>query len=223
MNVSDALNSRISVRAFLDTPVPGELVKDILLTASRSPSGGNLQPWHVWALGGQELERFKALIAERIKISPMGEEPEYSIYPDELKEPYKTRRLKNGEDLYRAIGIQREDKSARLKQLANNFVFFGAPVGLFFAIDRQMGPGQRAELGMYMQSIMLLALEKGLSTCPQAAWALWHKTIGEFIGLPSHLMLVCGMAVGYKDSKHPINNLRTDRADLSEFVTMRGF
>lgn len=223
MNVSDALNSRTSVRAFLEKPVPGEVVKDILLGASRSPSGGNLQPWHVWALGGQELARFKALMAERIKISPMGEPPEYNIYPPELKEPYRSRRFKNGEDLYRTIGIPRADKAARLNQLAKNFIFFGAPVGLFFAIDRQMEPGQWADLGMYMQSIMLLALEKGLSTCPQEAWALWHKTVAEFIGLPSHLMLFCGMALGYMDREHPINRLRADRADPSEFMTIRGF
>lgn len=223
MNVSDALDSRTSVRAFLEKPVPGDVVKDILLGASRSPSGGNLQPWHVWALGGQELARFKALMAERIKINPMGEQPEYNIYPPELKEPYRSRRFRNGEDLYRTIGIPREDKAARLHQLAKNFIFFGAPVGLFFAIDRQMQPGQWADLGMYMQSIMLLALENGLSTCPQEAWALWHKTIAEFIGLPSHLMLFCGMALGYMDREHPINRLRADRADPSEFMTIRGF
>ncbi|MBR0859225.1 nitroreductase [Bradyrhizobium liaoningense] len=222
MNVSDALNSRTSVRAFLDFPVPEETVKEILLAASRSPSGGNLQPWHVWALSGQELARFKALMAERIKSNPMGEQSEYNIYPPELKEPYRTRRFKNGEDLYRTIGIPREDKAARLKQLAKNFSFFDAPVGLFFAIDRQMEPGQWADLGMYMQSIMLLAVEKGLSTCPQEAWALWHKTVAEFIGLPPHLMLFCGMALGYKDPQHPINTLRADRADLSEFATFKG-
>ncbi|MBR0724957.1 nitroreductase [Bradyrhizobium manausense] len=222
MKVSDALNSRTSVRAFLDAPVPAEIVKEILLAASRSPSGGNLQPWHVWALSGQELARFKALMAERVKSNPMGEQSEYNIYPPELKEPYRTRRFKNGEDLYRTIGIPREDKAARLKQLATNFTFFGAPVGLFFAIDRQMEPGQWADLGMYMQSIMLLAAEKGLSTCPQEAWALWHKTVGEFIGLPPHLMLFCGMALGYMDPEHPINSLRADRADLSEFATFQG-
>ncbi|MHC4047831.1 nitroreductase [Bradyrhizobium xenonodulans] len=223
MNVSDALNSRTSVRAFLDFPVPGEIVKEILLSAGRSPSGGNLQPWHVWVLGGQELSRFKALMAERIKDNPMGEQPEYNIYPPDLKEPYKTRRFKNGEDLYRTIAIPREHKAARLKQLAKNFSFFGAPVGLFFAIDRQMEPGQWADLGMYIQSVMLLAVEKGLSTCPQEAWALWHKTVAEFIGLPSHLMLFCGMALGYMDPAHPINSLRADRADLSEFTTFIGF
>lgn len=165
MKVSDALNSRMSVRAFLDKPVPGEIVKDILLAAGRSPSGGNLQPWHVWALAGQELERFKSLVAERMKINPMGEKAEYNIYPPELKEPYRTRRFKNGEDLYRTIEIPREDKAARLKQLAKNFGFFGAPVGLFFAIDRQMEPGQWADLGMYLQSVMA-GLRKGIGHLP---------------------------------------------------------
>lgn len=223
MKVSDALNSRRSVRAFLDKPVPEEVVKDILLSAGRSPSGGNLQPWHVWALGGQELARFKQLMIERMKTSATGQRSEYNIYPPELKEPYRSRRFKNGEDLYRTIGISREDKTARLNQFAKNFNFFGAPVGLFFAIDRQMEPGQWADLGTYMQSIMLLAVEKGLSTCSQEAWALWHKTVAEFIGMPSHLMLFCGMALGYMDGEHPINTLRTDRADASEFMTIRGF
>ncbi|WP_342723550.1 nitroreductase [Bradyrhizobium sp. B097] len=222
MKVSDALHSRTSVRAFSDKPVPGDVVREILLAASRAPSGGNLQPWHVWVIGGEELARFKALMAERVKTSPMGEQSEYNIYPPELKEPYRTRRVKNGEDLYRTIGIPREDKAARLNQLAKNFTFFGAPVGLFFAIDRQMEPGQWADLGMYMQSIMLLAVERGLSTCPQEAWALWHKTVSDFIGLPSHLMLFCGMALGYTDPQHPINSLRADRADLSEFTTFIG-
>jgi nitroreductase len=174
-------------------------------------------------LAGQELGRFKAIVANRIRNNPTAEEPEYNIYPPDLKEPYKSRRFKNGEDIYQALGIPREDKPRRLKQLAENFGFFGAPVGLFFAIDRQMGPGQWADLGMYMQSVMLLALEKGLCTCPQEAWARWHRTIAEFIALPPHLMIFCGMALGYRDTKHPINSVRTDRADLSEFASLRGF
>ncbi|MGB3864791.1 MAG: nitroreductase [Xanthobacteraceae bacterium] len=223
MKVSDALNERKSVRAFLNKPVPEALVRDILSAASRSPSGGNLQPWHVWALAGAELERFKALMSGRLGNNPAGEKPEYNIYPPDLKEPYRTRRFKNGEDLYRTVGIPREDKAARLKQFSRNFTFFGAPVGLFFAIDRQMQPGQWVDLGMYMQSVMLLATEKGLSTCPQEAWALWHRTVAEFIKLPPHLMLFCGMALGFADWEHPINTMRADRAEPSEFMTTVGF
>ncbi|QQO23541.1 nitroreductase family protein [Bradyrhizobium diazoefficiens] len=186
------------------------------------PSGGNPQPWHVWALGGHELAHFKALIAERIKINPMREQPEYNIYSPELKEPYRSRRFKNGRCLsYHRNSAPRQ--SCAFRPACKEFHLFGAPVGLFLAIDSQMEPGQWADLGMYMQSIMLLAWENGLSTCPQEAWALWHKTGAEFIGLPSHLMLFCGMALGYVDRERPINRLRADRADPSEFATIRRF
>jgi nitroreductase len=220
VKVSKALESRSAVRAYLDKPVPADLVQEILVAAARAPSGGNLQPWHVWALMGDHLRRFKATVAERSRANPMGEGTEYKIYPDNLAEPYRTRRFRNGEDLYRALGIPREDKAARLGQFAKNFDFFGAPVGLVFAIDRQMEPGQWADLGMYMQSVMLLAQEHGLSTCPQEAWALWHKTFREFVELPPNLMVFAGMALGYADTGHPINSWRSDRAPASEFLAI---
>jgi len=220
VNVSEALESRAAVRAYLDTPVPADLLQEILVAAARSPSGGNLQPWHVWALSGDHLRRFKEVVAERARANPMGEGTEYKIYPDTLAEPYRTRRFKNGEDLYRALEIPREDKARRLGQFAKNFEFFGAPVGLIFTIDRQMEPGQWADLGMYMQSVMLLAQERGLSTCPQESWALWHKTIQEFVQLPANLMVFAGMALGYADTSDPINLWRSDRAPASEFLTV---
>ncbi|KQW56376.1 nitroreductase [Variovorax sp. Root411] len=220
MKVSEALESRTAVRAYLEKPVPAELLEKILVTAARAPSGGNLQPWHVLALTGDSLHRFKAVVAERAKDKPMGEGTEYKIYPDTLGEPYRTRRFKNGEDLYRSLGIGREDKASRLGQFAKNFQFFGAPVGLIFAIDRNMEPGQWADLGMYMQSVMLLAQEHGLSTCPQEAWALWHKTVREFTNLPEELMVFAGMSMGFADSEHPINLWRSDRAPATEFLSI---
>jgi nitroreductase len=223
MKVSEALASRISARAFLDKPVPKELVLKILEGSARAPSGGNLQPWHVWVIAGEEMARFRALIAEKLKSHPAGEETEYQIYPPNLKDPYRSRRYKCGEDLYATINIGRDNKPARLMQLAKNYQFFGAPVGLFFAIDRDMQEGQWADLGMYMQSIMLLAREYGLHTCPQEAWARWHRTIREFLQMPPEVMLFSGMALGYMDEAHPINTLRTDRAPLEEYASLRGF
>ncbi len=222
MKVSDAINSRITTRAFLDKPVSGDVLRAILEAAKRAPSGGNLQPWHVWVLGGAEMVRFKAIIKEKLAVSPRGEGTEYQIYPPELKEPYKARRFKCGEDMYATINVSREDKFGRLLNFARNFEFFGAPAAFFFAIDRQMQQGQWADLGMFMQSIMLLAREHGLHTCPQEAWAIWHKTVGEFFSIPPELMLFCGMGIGTMDEAHPINALRTDRAPLAEFATFVG-
>ncbi|MBM0108852.1 nitroreductase [Steroidobacter sp. S1-65] len=223
MNVTRAVDSRISCRAFLDTPVPKQTLIAILESARRTPSGGNLQPWLVHALTGPTLAQFLALIRGKLSMLPTGEGTEYDIYPPELREPYRARRFKCGEDLYATIVLPRENKPARLQQFARNYEFFGAPVGLFFCIDRSMGQDQWADLGMFMQTVMLLAREHGLHTCAQEAWAIWHRTIADFLELPPNVMLFSGMALGYMDESAPINSLRTERATLGEFATLHGF
>jgi nitroreductase len=218
MNVTDAIRSRMSCRAFLDTPVPLDTLRDILEVARQAPSGGNLQPWQVHVLAGPRLREFVALIRSKLPTQPQGEGTEYAIYPPNLKEPYRSRRFTCGEDLYATIAIARGDKSARLAQFARNYEFFGAPAAMFFVIDRIMGADQWADVGMFMQSVMLLARERGLHTCPQEAWASWHRTVTEFLGVPAELMLFCGLAIGYRDESAPINRLRTDRAPVEEFA-----
>jgi nitroreductase len=218
MDVADAVRRRISTRAFRPDPVPGDLVRRLIESAARAPSGGNLQPWRVYALAGAPLAEFKALIA----TTPM-EEPEYDVYPPHLWEPFRTRRFVCGEDLYASIGIGREDRPARLRQLARNGDFFGAPVGLFFCLDRKVGPPQWSDVGMYMQTFMLLAVEQGLSTCAQEYWARYPRTVARFVGLPDDHMLFSGMALGYADESHPINQWRTRRDALELWCDMRGF
>lgn len=222
MKVSEALDSRFTCRAFKDTPVPRETIVQLLETAKRAPSGGNLQPWHVYVVGGDELKKFKKIIADKLPDNPFGEGTEYDIYPKSLKEPYKSRRYKVGEDMYASINVTREDKAGRLVQFAKNFQFFDAPVAMFFSIDRTMQEGQWSDLGMFIQSIMLLAREHGLDTCAQEAWAIWYKTVGEFVGIPDEQMLFCGLGIGYRDEDEPINTLRTERAPLEEFVSFKG-
>ncbi|HEX7776051.1 MAG TPA: nitroreductase [Parvibaculum sp.] len=223
MDVLEALKTRITCRAFLDKPVPEATLRAILEGAKWAPSGGNLQPWHVYALTGAKLAEFLAEIAEKQKTTPFGEGSEYPIYPKDLKDPYKARRFKCGEDMYATLGVPREDKTGRLMQFARNFRAFDAPVLLFFAIDRQMGIDQWADLGMFAQSVMLMARSHGLHTAAQEAWAIWPKTIAEFTGMPDELMLFCGMGLGYMDETAPVNKLRTERAALDEWVTLSGF
>ncbi|PWR17721.1 nitroreductase [Zavarzinia compransoris] len=222
MKVSEALDSRLSVRAFLPAPVPVATIRAILEGAKRSPSGGNLQPWHVHVVTGAALDEVKAIIKARLADSTAGEGTEYQIYPPNLTEPYRTRRFRVGEQLYEAIGIARDNKFGRLMQFARNFEFFGAPAALFFSIDRQMQPGQWADLGMFMQSVMLLAREHGLDTCAQEAWAIWHKTLGTHLKLPDTLMLFAGISLGYRDDGNPINHFRSERAPLEDFTTFLG-
>lgn len=218
MNVSEAVAARYSARAFLDRPVPEEVLHRIVDKARQAPSGGNLQPWHLWAVSGESLLSLEQRIAERARDLPRGEPPEFNVYPPDLHEPYRSRRYRCGEDLYAAIGIARDDRPARLAQFARNLQAFGAPVVLFFAIDRKMGINQWAHLGMFMQTVMLLAVEEGLATCPQESWSAFNETISEFLQLPEELMLYCGMALGYADTDHPINQWRTERAPLGNFA-----
>ena len=219
MNVSEAVDRRVSVRAYLDRPVAGELVRELLLAAQRAPSGGNLQPWRVHALTGAPLEGLKAKVAANLA----GETPEYDVYPPDLWDPFRTRRFQCGEDLYATIGIPREDKPARLQQLFKNTQLFGAPVGLFFSLDRKLGPPQWSDVGMYMQTLMLLATERGLATCAQEFWARYPKTVAEHLALPDDHMLFSGMALGWPDESAPINTLRTRRDPFEVWAEMRGF
>jgi nitroreductase len=219
MKVSEAVAERFSARAFLAEPVSSSQIRRILERARQAPSGGNLQPWHVYVVAGQKLHALFRQVSESAAAHPRGEPPEYNVYPPDLHEPYRSRRYKCGEDLYNALGIPREDKPARLFQFAKNLRGFGAPMVLFFTIDRAMGQNQWAHLGMFMQTIMLLAVEDGLHTCPQEAWSAFHSTVAAFIGMPDEQMFYCGMAIGHADLDHPVNQWRTERAPLEEIAT----
>ena len=219
MNVTEAVTKRISTRAFLDTPVGADDLRAILETARWSPSGGNVQPWHVYALSGASMTAFREVLQSDRTAKPAGDRPDFHMYPPELKEPYRSRRFKCGEDLYATIGIPREDKPARLNQMAKNLDFFGAPAALFFAIDKTMGQGQWAHLGMFMQTVALVAQEHGLASCMQEFWMTRHQMVRSFFAVPDELQFYCGIAIGYADTQHPINKLRTDRAAVEEFTT----
>jgi nitroreductase len=223
LSTTDAVRTRYSCRAFQDRPVDRAIVAGILDLARRSPSGGNLQPWHVDVLTGPPLAELKARVGATLTEHPRGEGTEFPIYPPNLGEPWRSRRFVVGEQLYAAIGIPREDRPARLRQFARNYDLFGAPVGLFFSIERGFGPPQWAHLGMFIQTVMLLAVERGLGACAQEAWAAVHRTVGAFLGLPEHRMLYCGMALGWPDEAAPINGWRSEREPLDVFASFRGF
>lgn len=217
MNIEQALQQRHSVRAFLPQSVSGDTVRKLLEQAAQSASGGNMQPWRVTAVGGQAL---KDLCVRAAQTEPV-QRPGLS-YPPGLWEPYRGRRFENGEDLYRAIGVGREDKAARLKQLATNGQMFGAPVGIFIAVEERMGYAQWVDLGIYLQAFMLLAVENGLATCAQGFWRLYNDMLIEQLALPGGYQIAFGIALGYEDSSAPINQWRASRAPGSEWLTLQG-
>ena len=214
MNVSDAVLNRSSIRAFIDQPVCNELIKKLLNHSARSPSGGNLQPWKIFVLNGDAMKNF--LTFQQNWTKP--EAPSYDIYPPNLKEPYRTSRYELGEQMYGLLGIGRENKDARISQIMENFRFFGAPCAFFCFVDRQMGPPQWSDLGMFLQTFMLLAKEAGLDTCAQEAWSIKHDSVSRFVQADDTDLLFCGMSIGYKDSQAPVNSLRSDRRPIKEWA-----
>jgi nitroreductase len=223
MDVFEAVASRYSCRAYLPTPVAQATVREILDCAARAPSGGNVQPWRVHVLAGRRLEELRAIVRSRLDELPRFDGAEYDIYPRDLKQPYESRRQLSGVMLYQSIGVTREDRAGRYRQYARNFLFYDAPVGMFFAIDRSMGPPQWSDLGGFIQTIMLLARARGLHACAQEAWTHLHKTLPSFLGLPPEYIIFCGMALGHADDKAAINSWRSPRAPLDDYASFDGF
>lgn len=221
MNVTQAVATRRSVRAFLDTPVPPEILREVVEQAARAPSGGNLQPWRLYVVAGEPLAAFKKIMERRLATGPTSDPGEYDIYPPDLWEPYRTERYVVGEEMYALLGTPRTDKPGRLRQFARNFQFFGAPAALFCYVDRGMGKPQWSDLGMYLQTLMLLLRERGLDSCAQECWSVYPRTVAAFLEPPEELMLFCGMAIGYADPDAPVNRLRTRRLPLDQFATFR--
>jgi nitroreductase len=215
MRVSEAVNQRRSIRAFLDKPVESQILEELLIKAARAPSGGNVQPWRVYVVNGPAMARFRDFRDSR--KSP--EAAAYEIYPQGLTEPYRSSRFKVGEDMYSLLGIPREDRGARIRRLMENYNFFGAPAAIFCFVDKQMGPPQWSDLGMFLQTFMLLATEAGLDTCAQEAWAARPDTVAEFVGAPPEQMLFCGVAIGFQDPAAPVNSLVSEREPLNGFAT----
>lgn len=218
--VDEAITSRRSIRAFLPTPVAREDIEAILDVAARAPSGSNTQPWKVYVLTGATREKLSAEVLRAHNDPAIGRQhvEEYHYYPREWMSPYVERRRKVGWDLYSLLGIGRDDKAGMHAQHGRNYLFFNAPVGIIFTIDRIMEQGSWLDYGMFLQNIMIAARARGLDTCPQAAFTQYHKIISEVLQLPPNEIVVCGMSLGYADASKVENTLVTEREPVSSFA-----
>lgn len=221
MTVEEAITGRRSIRAFLDKPVPRELIERLMRIAGRAPSGSNIQPWRVWVVTGAKKDALcKDVLALHYAGVPARKEFDY--YPANWREPYLARRRACGWGLYNLLGIERGDKQKMLDQHGRNYAFFDAPVGLLFTMDRDMVVGTWLDYGMFLQSIMIGARGLGLETCPQAAWASYPDIVQKHTGMPDDQMVICGMSLGYADWSVPVNDYVTEREAIEAFTTFVG-
>ena len=223
MKVAEAVASRRSIRAFLDTPVERAVIQRILEKAQRAPSGGNVQPWHGLVLTGEPLLRLFKRVAVEFPKGRDGVKPEFAIYPDDLDGAYKARRGQVAEDMYGSMQIARDDKQARLGWFQRNYEAFGAPALMLVHTPAYMGLPQWADMGMWLQTVMLLARGEGLDTCPQESWANYSAAIREVVDIPADHMLYCGLAFGYRDPDAPVNKFDVERAGLDEVIRWEGW
>jgi nitroreductase len=221
--VDEAIRTRKSVRSFLPTPVERSTVEELLALASRAPSGSNIQPWRVRVVAGETKERLTRAILEAIARD--GFEPyqrEWNYYPVNWREPFLGRRRKIGWDMYSLLGVAKGDFDGTQQARLRNYEFFGAPVGMIFTLDEDLEIGSWLDLGIFLGAIMIAARGRGLDTCPQAAFADFHRIIRPLLNIPDKEIIVCGMALGHIDPAAPVNALVTERAPVSDFATFEG-
>jgi len=220
--VDAAITSRRSIRKFTDSPVSREDIEHLLAVSSWAPSGTNMQPWRVYVLGGQQKEEVQRALIDAYYDKDSDPGAEFSYYPPEFPEPYKSRRRTVGWGLYNLLGIAKGDKDKMLAQQARNYLFFDAPVGMIFTIDRVLEIGSWLDYGMFLQNIMVAARGRGLDTCPQVSFARYHKVLRKHMDIPEEQVVMCGMSVGYADPSAPENQLVTEREPVDGFARFFG-
>ena len=223
MNVTEAVTSRRSIRQFLDKPVPLDVLQRVLAKAQSSPSGGNTQPWNAVILTGQPLAELTAKVKAKAATAPLGEAPEYDIYPRGLDGRYEEQRRGVGKAMFAALGLGRDDSAGRIAQMMKNWDSFGAPVQLFTYTAKYMGPPQWSDMGMWLQTVMLLLREEGLDSCAQEIWAMYGTYMRELLDIDDEHIFFCGMAIGYRDPEAPVNNFTVPRVEIDQAIRWDGF
>ena len=223
MNVTEAVATRRSIRQFLPTAVPQDALQRVLQKAQRSPSGGNTQPWNAVILTGQPLADLTAKIKAKAATAPMGEGHEYDIYPKSLEGRYEDQRRGVGKAMFDALGLAREDGAGRVAQMMKNWDSFDAPVQLFTYTRKYMGPPQWSDMGMWLQTVMLLLREEGLDSCAQEIWAMYGTYMRELLNIDDDHIFFCGMAIGYRDPDAPVNGFTVPRVEIDQAIRWEGF
>lgn len=219
MNISEAVSSRRSVRSFLPREVSFETIQRVLDQARMAPSGCNFQPWEAVVLTGAPLQALQHRLLATAPDDPL----EYDFSAPGQQEKYQSRLKVMAASMYGAMNIARHDKEARNTILHANIVSFGAPVLLLCHFPKMMKEPQWSDVGMWLQTIMLLLRGEGLDSCPQEYIGMFGRTIKEHLGLSEDTMLFCGLAIGWANSEAAVNQFDRQRVALAEQVTFLGF
>ncbi|GMN12696.1 nitroreductase [Altererythrobacter sp. MTPC7] len=219
MNVTEAVTTRRSIRAFTDQPVEYETIRRVMDTARWAASGCNYQPWEATILTGEPLAELRGILAE----APMGQ-AEYDWTAPGQEEEYKQRLNAVSKGMFGALGIARDDHAGRQEAMLRNRDSWDSPALLLCYFPRLMKEAQWSDTGMWLQTVALLLREEGLDCCFQEFMALYATPIRDFLGLDHEkTMFFCGMAIGYRDPEAPVNNFERERVPLDDQVKFLGW
>lgn len=220
--IEHALLTRHSCRAFRSAPVPRATIERLLWLAARSASNANCQPWQVHVLHGAAKQALtNDLLASYDHTGPPGEaEYDYQPGPEEWPEPFRSRRRRFGEGLYRGtLGIAADDTEGRRAHHRRNYDFFGAPVGLVITVSRGPRDSALIDAGLFLSSLMIAARALDLHTCAQASFLDFAPVLRRHLVIPEDHLIVCAMALGYADDTHRLRDHRTTREPVTSFAT----
>ena len=214
-SVSEAMNTRHSIRRFDARPVEQAKLDAIFRTSLRTPSWKNSQPWNVHLVTGEKLKRLSQLMTAAALAGELNPDV---VWPAAYPADAKRRMFDLGMKIYGVAGIDRKDKAARDQFMVDNFKFFDAPVGVFITSNFELNYYVGIDIGCYLQSLMLLAREQGLGTCPQAALSATPKIVRAELGLPEEQKVLVGLSLGYPLPDPELNRFHTPRESLEEKV-----
>lgn len=217
--IDELICERRTKRAFLDRPVPLETVKDILSVAKYAPSSSNTQPWRCYVVTGEARARVTAAAVDAFRAGPEKLAPEYPFFPQPLHDPYSSRFNTFRGQLGDAQGVHRSDKVGRMRDVERQFLFFDAPVGIIFTMDRRLEWASFICYGCFLQNIMLAAKARDLDTCPQQIWSLQYPVLRAELGIPEGEMVIAGMSLGHADNSMPENRMALHKLEVEEFTT----
>ena len=211
------ITARHCKRAFLDRPVPREVLEEVLRAAAHAPSTRNGQPWSVAVLTGGARESLARKLCDHFdRDVPM--QMDYTSRPAELPPAHEERARAAAAGVHAAKGIAQSDAAGRRRHLRDNLRFYGAPVAMIFHLPANAAPGTFLEMGFFVQNVMLGLVAQGLGSCPQASVTGYSDAIREDLGFGPDRLIVCGMSVGYPDEAAPINHFVPERASLPEYT-----
>jgi nitroreductase len=214
---------RRSIRGYKPNPVPRAVLEEIIGLALRAPSSMNTQPWHLWVVTGEPLDRIRQGNTERMVagVPACKEVRSHGNYEG----VHRDRQVEIAVQLFEAMGIARDDKAKRQDWVLRGFRQFDAPACIVVTYDRALQHGDIAQFdtGAVVNSLVLAAWSRGLGCVINSQGIMQSPVVREHTGIPADQLIQTCVAIGYPDFDFPANQVVSRRRAVNEVAQFIGF